>query len=136
MKFLRTVTVKHVLTEEKKATMLKDFEQDISQIERELEQLKFQVLKATKELGNKQEQLLLRNRFKKEIEFREERLKSAAFKVQQLHKLEIGGEISEGTVDAIIEVEIGDLWPEQRGCLEMIVKNGIVHEFRESRNEK
>ncbi len=135
MKLLRTVTIKHIVTEEKKAEIIAEFEAEITQSERELEQLTFQLHKATKDIANKHEQLALRARYKEEMKQREEKLRTISFKVQQLHKLELGSEISAGTADSIVEVEVGDHWPDLDQKTELIIKNGIVHEIRESRSE-
>lgn len=136
MKLLRTVAVKQVLTEKKKSDMLREFEEDIAQAERELEQLKFQLHKTIKDINGKQEKRLYRERFNKEIGLREDRLNTISFKVQQLQKIVIGTELNEGTVDAIIEVEVGDPWPSDTNGIEIVVKDGIIHEFRESRNKR
>ncbi|WP_100404504.1 YlqD family protein [Bacillus solitudinis] len=134
MKLLRKVTVKQILTEAKKKTLLKQFDLEVIQIEREIEQMKFQLHKALKDVTEKSEKVMVRTRFQQEIENREEQLKSLAFKIQQLHKLEIGTEMNEGTVESISEVQVGDRWSES-GRTEIIIKDGFIHEFRESRNE-
>ncbi|WP_088105070.1 YlqD family protein [Halalkalibacter urbisdiaboli] len=135
MKLLRTVAVKHMLTEKKKANMLKEFEKDVIQVERELEQLKFQLHKAIRDVEGNEERRLLRERFNQEIALRQEKLAAVDFKIQQLQKLEIGTELNEGTVDAIVDVRVGDPWPDQSNEIEIIIKDGIIHEFREGRNE-
>lgn len=135
MKLIRTVIIKHIVTEEKKATLITEFETEIMQCERELEQLVFQLHKATKDIPNKHEQLTLRARYKEEIKKREERLQTISFKVQQLNKLELGSEIGAGTAESIVDIEVGDTWPDLDQRTEVIIKNGIVHEIRESRSE-
>ncbi len=135
MKLLRTVIIKEVVTEEKKAEMIAEFELEIKQCERELEQLTFQLYKATKDVQNKHEQHSLRTRYTEEINKRREKLETFKFKVQQLHKLEIGSEIRSGTADTIVEVNVGDPWPRLMEQTEVIIKDGIVYEIRESRNQ-
>lgn len=135
MKLLRTVIIKHVLTEEKKAAMIAEFEAEFSQCERELEQLTFQLHKAIKDLPSKHEQHALRARYKEEIKQREEKQRTISFKLQQLQILKLGSELNTGTAESIVEVEVGDPWPNPDQKTEVVIKNGMIHEIRESRNE-
>lgn len=134
MKLLQSIIIKEVVTAEKKEEMINEFELEIKQCERELEQLTFQLYKATKDVPNKNEQHQLRARYTEEINKRKEKLQTFRFKVQQLHKLELGTEIRSGSAERIIEVEVGDSWPNLTEQAEIIIQNGIIHEIREGRN--
>ncbi|WP_017727284.1 YlqD family protein [Halalkalibacterium ligniniphilum] len=134
MNIIRTIVVKQVLTEQKKATLHKQFEGEKVQLEKEIQQLKFQFHKTTKgHNGNQENQRQIRNSYQKEIKKREEQLKALSFKIQQLHKLELGSEIRDGTVQSVVEVNVGDVWDERMHETELIIKDGIVHEIREGR---
>lgn len=135
MKLLRTVTIKEVVTAEKKEKMIREFELEINQYKRELEQLTFQLYKATRNVQNKQERQSVRIRYNEEINKRKERLESINFKVQQLHKLELGTEIHAGTAESIVEVNVGERWPDGMNQTELVIRNGIIHEIREGRKE-
>lgn len=134
MKLLRTVVIKEVVTERKKNEMIAEFTSEINQYERELEQLTFQLYKATKDVQNKHQQQLLRNRYTEEINKRKEKLDAVKFKVQQLDHLELGTEIHSGTAESIVEVNVGDPWP--TGVKEIVIKDGIINEIRESRQRE
>lgn len=123
------------MTEARKSDLISEFETEIKQFERELEQLTFQLYKSTKDVQNKQDQQLIRTRYKEEISKRKEKLQLLSFKVQQLHKIEIGTEMRTGTAESMIDVKVGDPWPADTDKTEIIIHNGIVQEIRESRNK-
>ncbi|WP_413380072.1 YlqD family protein [Alkalihalobacillus sp. 1P02AB] len=135
IQFIRKATVKHMLTERKKGELLQGLKEELIGCQRELEQLEFQLHKSLKDSGNKHDQTSIRKRYKKEMDKRKERLYALNFKEQQLHKLELGSEIRAGTVDTLMEYEIGDNWCEDETALEVIIKDGKIVEFRESRSE-
>ncbi|KMK77355.1 YlqD family protein [Alkalihalobacillus pseudalcaliphilus] len=135
MKIIRKATVKHVLTASKKETLLANILEDEQSCKRELEQLEFQLHKALKDVNQKHDQAVVRKRYKKELDKRKERLHALHFKKQQLQKLEIGSEIRSGSIDTLIEFEVGDRWLDENEELEVIIKDGIIAEFRESRQD-
>ncbi|WP_332630687.1 YlqD family protein [Halalkalibacter flavus] len=134
MKLLRKIVIKQVLTETKKAVMVTKFQEEFTQCKREVEQMKFLLHKAIRESTSKNEQQEIRARYMKEIEKREETARSISFKIEQLDKLEIGTEIPDGTAEGIIEIREGDSWPNLEQTPEIIVKDGVIQEIRESRN--
>ncbi|KHF39803.1 YlqD family protein [Halalkalibacter okhensis] len=134
MKLLRKVQIKQVLTETKKRSMLNQFEEELRQCNREIEQMKFLLHKAIRETMNKNEQEEIRTRYMREIKKREELVKTITFKIEQLDKLILGVEIPDGTKEGIIEIKVGDPWPNWEQAPEVIVKDGIIQEIREGRN--
>lgn len=133
MRLIRPVLVKYIVTEKKKAQMIQQFEEDLTQTKREIEQLTFQLHKALR--SNEREQDKIRARYNKDIRSREEKQKNLLFQLKQMQKLEIGMEIQEGKVDTIIDLDIGDSWPNMNKVAEIIIKDGIVIDIREGRND-
>ena len=131
MQFLQTVAIKQVFTELKKETLAKGLHEEIEQVQREMDQLHFQLQKAIK--GSSSKEFQVRKRYEQEINKRTEKRKSIEFKLQQLQKLEMGTEIADGYAQAIVELNIGDTWPDQGQELEMVVRDGTIEQFRESR---
>lgn len=131
MQFLQTVAIKQVFTELKKETLAKGLHEEIEQVQREMDQLHFQLQKAIK--GSSSKEFQVRKRYEQEINKRTEKRKSIEFKLQQLQKLEMGTEIADGYAQAIVELKIGDTWPDQGQELEMVVRDGTIEQFRESR---
>ncbi|WP_227935787.1 YlqD family protein [Alkalihalobacillus deserti] len=133
MRLIRPVIVKHIVTEKKKSQIIQDFKEDWIQTKREIEQLTFQLHKALRN-ANECDQEKVHVRYNKDIQSREEKLKNISFQIDQMQKLEMGIEIQEGKVDSIIDVDIGDSWPNINQAAEIIIKDGIIIEIRESRN--
>ncbi|MDT8859051.1 YlqD family protein [Alkalihalobacillus sp. MEB130] len=135
MKIIRNVIVKQVLTSKKRATILKKLEEEAQKYNREIKQLTFLLHKAIRDSGSKHEEEEIRARYMKDIKQREASLESVTFQIQQMDKLELGTEILEGTVESFIEIHEGDRWPGIESRQEIVVKDGIVQEIRESRND-
>jgi len=134
MRLIRPVVVKHIVTEKKKIEIIEQFKKDLVQTKREIDQLSFQLHKALHK-NNKSDQSKISDRYHRDIRAREEKLKNISFQIEQMNQLEEGMELQEGTVESIIDVKVGDRWPSINQVAEMIIKDGIIQEIRESRNE-
>ncbi|WP_335960872.1 YlqD family protein [Halalkalibacter kiskunsagensis] len=135
MKLIQNVVIKQVLTKAKKASIIQQYEEGLIQYKREIDQLNFQLHRATKDRVTKHEQQQLRARYNKDIKKREDSIQALSFKIQQINQLQIGTEIREGTAESIIEINEGDMWTGLGSMPEIIIKDGIVQEIREGRNE-
>lgn len=133
MKIIKTVIVKQVLTSKRKQELLEQLLNEKKQLQKELEQLKFQMQKKIK--NQDRTTSIAQSSFQKEISKREEKLHSVDFKVHQLNKLEIGTELREGTIQALEEIQVGDDWDDFQVPTEIIIKDGKVHEIRKGRSE-
>ncbi|UOE92864.1 YlqD family protein [Alkalihalobacillus sp. LMS39] len=136
MKLIRTVVVKQILTKKRKEHLLQKLEEEETQYEKELEQLTFQLHKNQKtHQGNQERSRKVRQSYKEEIRQREEKIRSVQFKRHQLHKLQLGSELKDGTIQSLCEVKTGDVWDNILTQSEIIIKDGIIHEIREGRND-
>jgi predicted transcriptional regulator len=127
MKILQSVVVKQVLTENSKKELLNNFESNLFRLRKECEQLQFEQKKL-----EKNSKLLLkdiRNQFENELKKRTEKMKMINFQIDQLNHLELGSEIKEKEVQAIIDVQVGDCW-DNINQAEIVIKDGIVQEIR------
>jgi predicted transcriptional regulator len=127
MKILQSVVVKQVLTEKSKKELLNNFESNLFRLRKECEQLQFEQKKL-----EKNSKLLLkdiRNQFENELKKRSEKMKMISFQIDQLNHLELGSEIKEKEVQAIIDVQVGDCW-DNINQAEIVIKDGIVQEIR------
>jgi len=131
MEIIKTVTIKQILTDNRKNFLLQELYNEEQQFLKEIDQLKFQLQKKLKKYqGNNDHIRTIRQSFTNEINQREEKLRSVEFKMHQLNKLEVGTEIKDGSVQSICKVEVGDDWKEILLESEIIIKDGIVHEIR------
>ncbi|WP_066053196.1 YlqD family protein [Robertmurraya korlensis] len=128
MNILQTVVVKQVLTETSKQVLLSKFELEKSQLQKESEQLRFEMRKLEK--SKKMTINSFQKRFDKEIDTRLEKIKLLDFKIEQLHMLPLGSELKEKECQAIVEVNVGDVWEDIQTEKTIIIKDGIIDEIR------
>ncbi|MFB4162638.1 YlqD family protein [Alteribacillus sp. JSM 102045] len=128
MRIIKKVTVKHVLTESLKEKMTEEFNEDVHRLEKEIEQLRFQMQKQWRAEETSRRKTEIKGRFEKEVEKRREKINRVIFQRSQLEQLPLFSEITSGHVDAIEEIETGDDWPlaEQ----EIIVEDGKIVSIR------
>ena len=129
MKLLQNVVVKQLLTETSKSLLFDKYQSKKLQLQKECDQLKFELKKLEK--NKKIQPLNLLKHFEKEIQNRQEKMKLADFQIEQLHILPLGSEIKEREVQALIDVNEGDNWEEFLTHKTIIIKDGVVAEIRE-----
>ena len=128
MKILQNVIVKQILTEKSKLELLDQFNSKKAVLKKECDQLRFELKKLEK--TKKFQPVSLRTHFEKEIDVRKEKIKLLDFQIQQLDILPYGSELKEREVQAIVDVEIGQNWEEIVQTKTIIVKDGVVDEFK------
>ncbi|MCP3739069.1 YlqD family protein [Rossellomorea sp. BNER] len=128
MKILQKITIKQVLTEESKRTLINKYEGRKHQLQKECDQLRFELKKLEK--SKKFSSQRLKDNFEKEMSMRQEKIKLVDFQLEQLHILPLESELKEKEVQGIVDIKIGDNWDEQILDKTIVVKNGIVTEIR------
>ncbi|MCD7033804.1 YlqD family protein [Metabacillus sp. GX 13764] len=126
MKILQQVSVKQILTEKSKQSLLESFTAKMEQAQRECDQLTFQLKKLEKTIISNE----MRQQYKKEIEKRKDKLKILSFQIEQVHTLPLGSELKEREVQALVEVKVGDNWEEFLEDRTILITDGIVTEIR------
>ncbi|WP_053362135.1 YlqD family protein [Bacillus sp. FJAT-27251] len=129
MKVLQTVVVKQVLTETSKERLLNKYGTKKQQLQKESEQLKFEWKKQEKSKKHPPE--ILKRQFENEIRLRGEKIKLLEFHIEQLHILPLGSELKESELQALVEIQEGDLWDDFLAEKTVVVKDGVVVEIRE-----
>ncbi len=61
---------------------------------------------------------------------RQEKEKLLEFQIEQLHMLPLGSELKEKEVQALVDVQVGDVWDEGFGESTIIIRDGIIDEIR------
>ncbi|GAA0612446.1 hypothetical protein GCM10009001_32080 [Virgibacillus siamensis] len=124
MQIIKKVLIKQIVTEKSKENLHKKFYDHKMRLEQECQQLLFEQRKLLNRSGvSKQE---LSQRFQQEIKNRKEKIKLAEFKIEQLDMLEIGSEITEKEVEALVEVTEGSHWEEILEETAIVIKDDIV----------
>lgn len=129
LKIIKKVQVRQILTNDSKEKLKATFQHNKMQLEQECQQLLFEQRKLQNRTGlSKQD---IQTRFQQEIQSRKDKIKLVDFKLEQLDMLEIGSEIVEGEVEALVEVQKGMHWEEMMKEQAIIIKNGIVQRIDE-----
>ncbi|MDQ0198572.1 YlqD family protein [Neobacillus ginsengisoli] len=128
MQLIQTVVVKQILTETSKQKLLEKYFARKLQMQKEYEQLQFELKKLEK--TKKFQPSALKKHFEKEIQKRYEKEKLLEFQIEQLHMLPLGSELKEKDVQALIEIKVGDIWDERMGQPTIIIRDGVIEEIR------
>jgi hypothetical protein len=128
MKLLQSVVVKQVLTEKSKGELQDKYHTNRLQLQKECDQLRFELKKLEKE--KKFQQQSLKRQFEQEIQRRQEKVKLIDFQLEQLHMLPLGSELKEKEVQALIDVEVGANWSDITRGRTIVIKDDIVQEIR------
>lgn len=124
MQIIKRIQIKQVITEDSKEALRTKFEQDKNRLEIECQQLLFEKKKLKNRSGSSRQQI--HEKFNQEVEQRKDKIKLIDFKLEQLELLEIGSEILEKEVDALVEVEVGSDWQEIIGKQSIVVEDNKV----------
>ncbi|KAB7668617.1 YlqD family protein [Bacillus sp. B1-b2] len=125
MKILQSITVNQVLTEQKKTSLAKEYQEEIWLLEREIQQLQFE---EKKQLRNHSSPTEIQKKFQREVHNRIEKRKTIEFQLEQLHILPIGTEIKDHEVLAVLDIQVGDKWEQPNKSI--LIKDGIIVEIR------
>ncbi|WP_110929394.1 YlqD family protein [Bacillus massiliglaciei] len=128
MKILQNIIVAQVLTESSKNQLLIKYKSKRLQLQKESEQLRFELKKLEKTRNVSPASLKMH--FEKEINSRLEKIKLLDFQMEQLEILPIGSELKEREMQSIVEVEVGADWEELISTKTILIKDGIVAEIR------
>lgn len=124
MNIIKKVQVKQILTEQSKEKIGNNFVHQKMRLEQECQQLLFEQRKLENK-GDMPKQDIKR-RFQKEINYRKDKIQLLDFKLEQLDILEIGSEIIEKEVEALVEVKEGLHWDELMSEQAIVIKDDIV----------
>ncbi len=100
------VTIKAKLTEKLKERLINDFTKSAEQMELEIKQIE---IDRKRELDNNPENAgRIQQFFGNEISQRRQRIAEANLRRETIEKLQIGAEITQGTLERQVELKIGD----------------------------
>ncbi len=125
------VTIKAKVTETLKKTIITDLEQRLSLVDQDLQQIEFQAKRLLSEQAKIDAQglITLRQQIEEEKQKRIAFKTEVAAKLKDAEKLEIGSEITQGTMEQSVVVKIGDNLEKLMGA-EILLEDGEVVAFR------
>jgi hypothetical protein len=124
MQIIKRILIKQVITEKSKKLLREKFEREITQLERECQQLLFEQRKLKNRLHTQKQEIS--DRFQQEIKHRKDKMTIIEFKIEQLDLLELGSEIIEKEVDGLVDVDIGSNWNEIVGKHSIVIEDDKV----------
>lgn len=124
MQIIKKVQVKQIVTERSKNNLKNHFLHQKMRLEQECQQLLFEQRKMQSKAGMRKHDV--KNRFEKEINQRKSQVNTFDFKLEQLEILELGSEIIEKEVEALVEVREGLHWDEVMKEQAIIIKDDII----------
>ncbi|WP_433749668.1 YlqD family protein [Falsibacillus pallidus] len=128
MKIIQTALVKQVLTEKSKLLLESQYTEKKLQLEKECEQLRFELKKLEK--TKKYSAAALKERFEKEIQSRADKIKVVEFQLDQLGLLPLGSELIEKEIQSVIDISAGDNWEQVSREKTILIEDGIIKDIR------
>ncbi|MBP2077632.1 YlqD family protein [Oceanobacillus polygoni] len=124
MNIIKKVVIKQIVTEKSKEKIYRNFHDHKLRLEQECQQLLFEKRKLQNKAGSSKQEI--EQRFQQEINNRKEKIKLLDFKISQLETLELGSEIIEKEVEALVEVKVGSNWNEIMEEQVIVIKDDVV----------
>lgn len=128
------VTIKIILTEETKQAWLAELRRLVNSTIAELEELEFrskQWLRDAEKQGEGAVQAT-EERIEQEKNQRIEQREQLIQQLTQIQQMDIGTEVSNGTVETSVDVKVGDSWDSIAQGSEIVIKDGVVIEIRQN----
>jgi hypothetical protein len=127
----RPVLIKAVVTESFKRLYVQDLEDAIKRAETILEQITTQIRRSELERQVSPQSRALRQQLEVEHARQEAARAELQMRLREAEALELNTEFTQGTVESMVEVKIGDNLFNKLGRAEILVKDGIILELRE-----
>ena len=124
MEIVKKILIKQIITEKSKENIRSNFQEQKMRLEQECQQLLFEKRKLQNKPGVPKQEIA--HRFQDELDRRKEEIKLIDFKEEQLELLDVGSEIVEGEVEALVEVSVGADWDEVLRPQAIVVQDNIV----------
>lgn len=124
MQIIKKVIIKRVITEKSREQLRKTFKKEIKRLKRESQQLLFEQRKLQNKMNRSKREI--NQRFQREIKRRKDEIVLIEFKIEQLDILQLGSEIVEKEVDAIVNVEVGSHWQKIMKKQSIVIKDDVV----------
>ena len=128
---MRPVLIKAVVTESFKRLYVQDLEDAIKRAEVILEQITTQIRRSELERQVSPQSRAIRQQLEVEHARQEAARAELQMRLREAEALELNTEFTQGTVESLVEVSIGDNLFNKLGRAEILVKDGIILEIRE-----
>ena len=127
----RPVLIKAVVTESFKRLYVQDLEDAIKRADTILEQITTQIRRSELERQVSAQSRAIRQQLEVEHARQEAAKAELQMRLREAEALQLNTEFTQGTVESLVEVSIGDNLFNKLGRAEILVKDGIILELRE-----
>lgn len=127
----RPVVIKAIVTEGFKRLYVQDLEEAIKRVDIIVQQLDTQIRRTELERQVSPQSRAIRQQLEMERARQEGTKAELSMRLREAQELALNSEFTQGTVESLVEVNVGDNLFTKLGRTEIIVKDGIVMEIRE-----
>ncbi|HEV8354289.1 MAG TPA: YlqD family protein [bacterium] len=128
----RPIVIKAIVTESFKRLYVQDLQDAIKRVESLVEQLDTQIRRSELERQVTPQARAIRQQLELERSRQDATRAELSMRLREAEQLELNSEFTQGTVEGTVEVGVGDNLFNRIGRTEIIVKDGIILEIRDS----
>jgi hypothetical protein len=127
----RPVVIKTIVTEAFKRLYTQELEEAIKRVEAVDQQLETQIRRSELERQLSPQTRVIRQQLEYERARQDATRAELGMRLREAQQLELNSEFSQGTLEGLVEVNVGDNLFNKIGHTEIVVKDGIILEIRE-----
>lgn len=127
----RPVVIKTIVTEGFKRLYTQDLEDAIKRVDTIVQQLDTQIRRSELERQVSPQSRVIRQQLELERARQEATRADLSMRLREAQDLALNSEFTQGTVESLVEVKVGDNLFTKLGRTELVVKDGIIMEIRE-----
>ncbi|MDQ7840110.1 MAG: YlqD family protein [bacterium] len=128
---VRPVVVKAIVTETFKKQYLSELEDTVRRLDAMVTQIDTQIRRSELERQASPQSRAIRQQLEVERSRQEAARMELAARIREAEALELQSEFSQGTLESMVELNVGDNFFTRLARAEVIIKDGIVIEIRE-----
>lgn len=125
------VAIKSKVTDELKKNIVEDLQKRLAMVDQDMQQIEFQAKRLLSEQAKMDAQglIALRGQIEEEKQKRASYKAEIAAQLSEAEKLDVGSEISQGTMEQAVTVQVGDDLNKLMG-MEILLEDGKIVAFR------
>lgn len=127
----RPVVIKAIVTESFKRLYIQDLEEAIKRVDAIQQQLISQIRRAELERTLTPQARAIRQQLELDAARQDAAKAELEVRLREAQQLALNSEFTQGTVESLVEVNVGDNLFTRLGRTEIVVKDGIIMEIRE-----
>lgn len=127
----RPVVIKAIVTEGFKRLYIQDLEDAVKRVDVIVQQLDTQIRRTELERQVTPQARAIRQQLELERARQEATRAELTMRLREAQELELNSEFTQGTLESLVEVKVGDNLFTKLGRTEIVVKDGIIMEIRE-----